>query len=1652
MAARKSKNLKDALAKGLGVVTRVWDYKVKDWVTSVFAADIDHDGEAEVIACARDGRVYCLKSSNGDERWARILPKKVWVGTGVTGDAFSGGGEAHIIVGTRDSFVYVLEKDGKTLTKEGQALAYDKEGRALDIETDKNASWYSTNDVIRQVYVDPLNPSTIVIGSEDRSAYGIDYKTGNLRWKYPTNGWVRAVFSVDINGDGKPETLLGSTDKFLYILNSEGQFIDKCDMKFPVHTITAADIDNDGRVEILAGTDGKDLAALTFDTACGFTEKWRKRFPNRLLSLCVTDIDNDGRLEIIAGSEDRYIYTLDTKGEIIWLHNHHHRIYSIFPMDIDNDVDKIPELLIGSDNNVVRAMRVRLQKGLKRDILRYYKRLKEPDLSTLTDLNTAERELLRDVLNKWERQFVTLQRAEELLHARNYQAALAILLRLQQQRVQQPWRKKTKGHTRSVCFRQALDDPHREIVIGTSEGDVLIYGASGQLKWHEHISDRVLELQTGFLDRNRKEEIVIANSDSHISIISGTRKRKRENVSINSRMSSISLTAPRKSHGYAEIIIGSEEKKLFIYRGDLKHTPDTIDTQEGIRIVRTHTPDEEHITSIVAASLSNRVYAYSRNQKDYAWMYETRDHIRAICLKDINGDGQFEVLIGSEDRNLHVLDHHGNLLWRYFLPHSVLCIDAVDIKRDGEGKCEIFVGCADSYLYVLNSNGEFQWKYRADDRIHAVRVEDIDKDGNFEIALGSEDELELLRLVNQQELQTLIEQCWASLLEQQPLEQAIHDLLFRRPGDPYLQSFALSKLVQLHSFSSEDFSLLEQLAKEGAFEVRQFIAGLLVSHGERIPLDMASHILYQLSLDPEQDVRNTVVEHIPAFIRQDWKSGFSYLERFSENDNRHIRRLIMLKLYQVIDMQQVELELTSERQQAIFNLLLAGVLDKDSEWVRQEAARTLAHFLDLYPGRLIVNTQLLIVRQVDSKIFKRIAHCASLPFVKRYLNAVIEVLEGVTDENALERVKQVVTALDGGATGLSYSHDIRSLYDELRHVLTLRSIEAIAHYQCMLKESQFAPNNEFAPIMLAVFREFSSITHTLRIYLRREGVQDRLNSLLDATKAIDRMKQSLEDQYSKKLMGVSITTLPDHIIFQLALARWQRLVNEQINELRGKAKIEARLQENQARFDDVVAIWLYVCNAGNSSADELKITMLDGSGFTAIGGKTAERETLVPGEDATFEFLLKPEKSLLDLRFEIVYSDGDNPLQITYIDEQLELSESYREYVYVANPYSTGTPMHDREMFYGREKVMAYLQDNLTRKPKTVIVLFGQRRSGKTTVLLQLIKHNAFGEHVPVLIDLQAISYNMSIQSFLHRVANYIYRAMKERNLLICEPKMDDFRDDPMSGFDRFLDSVEERLDGRKLIWLVDEFEVLEDQVDKGRLEPEIFQYLRNIVQHRQSINILFSGTHQITEYTRLYHSVFFNIADHYRLSKISPEGAAALITKPIDGFLEYEPLSVTKIRQLADDQPYLIHLLCRAIVDYCNENRKPYVTINDVNVVLGKVMSNGQYHFSWLWDQVGTEEHMVLSTLAYGGKEDGRWLTLYEIGEIYQQHLIPFKRHYVLDALKTLIDADVVESVSSDSREATLDNHKFRVPVGLSRRWLLREHPLGMTKVGLSE
>src|SRR5207302_2977047 len=131
----------------------------------------------------------------------------------------------------------------------------------------------------------------------------------------------------------------------------------------------------------------------------------------------------------------------------------------------------------------------------------------------------------------------------------------------------------------------------------------------------------------------------------------------------------------------------------------------------------------------------------------------------------------------------------------------------------------------------------------------------------------------------------------------------------------------------------------------------------------------------------------------------------------------------------------------------------------------------------------------------------------------------------------------------------------------------------------------------------------------------------------------------LDQQYSVFLLGEPINKLPDYQIFLLLLKKWERLMQAQWNELRGKAELNLSLLTRDVRKEDQVGIWVAVRNVGRSSANDVKITLLHSDHFMAVGKSTFETELIAAGEETTAEFVLKPRDLLLDLNVAIVFHD-----------------------------------------------------------------------------------------------------------------------------------------------------------------------------------------------------------------------------------------------------------------------------------------------------------------------------------------------------------------------------------------------------------------------------
>jgi WD40 repeat protein len=70
------------------------------------------------------------------------------------------------------------------------------------------------------------NTNYLIASCKDNNLYVIDYNTGNIEYKFQTQGWIETFYIEDINKDGKQDIIVGSNDNKIYLLLQEKEIIE----------------------------------------------------------------------------------------------------------------------------------------------------------------------------------------------------------------------------------------------------------------------------------------------------------------------------------------------------------------------------------------------------------------------------------------------------------------------------------------------------------------------------------------------------------------------------------------------------------------------------------------------------------------------------------------------------------------------------------------------------------------------------------------------------------------------------------------------------------------------------------------------------------------------------------------------------------------------------------------------------------------------------------------------------------------------------------------------------------------------------------------------------------------------------------------------------------------------------------------------------------------------------------------------------------------------------------------------------------------------------------------------------------------------------------------------------------------------------------
>jgi len=295
----------------------------------------------------------------------------------------------------------------------------------------------------------------------------------------------------------------------------------------------------------------------------------------------------------------------------------------------------------------------------------------------------------------------------------------------------------------------------------------------------------------------------------------------------------------------------------------------------------------------------------------------------------------------------------------------------------------------------------------------------------------------------------------------------------------------------------------------------------------------------------------------------------------------------------------------------------------------------------------------------------------------------------------------------------------------------------------------------------------------------------------------------------------------------------------------------------------------------------------------------------------------------------------------------------------VANPYVVGKPLAaDSAMFFGRDAEVGYVERALAGgETGAVVVLVGQRRTGKTSLLKRLAARLPYG-YRPVFVDVQGILVSET-EAFFEELA---------RLALLGEGSGAMLGDGEAVAAGRGADMVREAaaLSDRRLVFLLDEFDDLNAKVESGRLSEEVFDQLRNLVQHSENVSLVLSGTHRLEELAGDRWSFLLNLAVYRRVGCFEREEGEEVLRAPLARLgIACEDAAIGRAMRLTGGHPYFLQLVGYRLVEECVASGEAAVRADTVERAADQVVEQGEIHLRYLWEGVGEECRPLLLSLA---------------------------------------------------------------------------------------
>jgi parallel beta-helix repeat protein len=706
--------------------------------------------------------------------------------------------------------------------------------------------------------------------------------------------------------------------------------------------------------------------------------------------------------------------------------------------------------------------------------------------------------------------------------------------------------------------------------------------------------------------------------------------------------------------------------------------------------------------------------------------------------------------------------------------------------------------------------------------------------------------------------------------------------------------------------------------------------------------------------------------------------------------------------------------------------ILSSLAADDNIKIRNSAVQNISTLLDKNPNKLFSWVRLLQEKGVKPEVFSLISNSVKNEIIKNLLDKYYYNLIAKNEEEYKTTLENSIVAFKG-TEKLMNGLEMSSLYSTLNTFYNYRTVQSLSTSKSIIDKIinlGSSRKNLVYPEVIALFEKFGIIAEAIGKYEKVESIEDKISYLFQATTFIEN---------ASKLSQETLLP-PEREFFNLVLNSWRSVISLSIRELRGRAKLSFNLVGKEIlKTQESIILKLEINNIGRSIAERVLVEIIPSNDYSII---SAPQELGNIGQNKSKELNIELKPRITEafrVEFTIRYDDAERKGKSVSFGDLITFIEIGEEFKEIPNPYIIGLPIEaGSKLFIGRRDLIDFIRKNIKSSiQENIIVLVGHRRTGKTTLLKQLPVF-LDKEFIPVYFDIQGI-IDPGMDAFFHLLASEIVEAMQERGFEIEEPDFKLFRERPSYYFERvFLRDLNSKLGDSILILLCDEFEELEDKVDSGLLDKNIFSYLRHLMQHTKKIGFIFTGSSRLEQLKTDYWSILFNIALYKRVGFLSEEETKQLIIEPVKKYnMIYDSLAIDKIYRLTYGHPYFTQLLCHELVDLHNREEKNYITIQDVNGEINRIIERGQMHFDFIWDSATNIERLVMTTLIKVLNEEDRAMVS-SIANKLGEYGLNIDSDIISKTLDGLANKDIISKIMNHTTT-------FEFKVDLIRIWMER-------------